>query len=131
MIAIEKDEDVRQLACHLYATHPDWVTFYREMLGRNGVIRRVFSTPAELVRFKQTAAYAEILRLMAKLRQQGPVARDEDEPTQVITVRVPKSMHETLRMEADEYGTTMNKLCISKLMQFIDGENVPARTKSP
>ena len=34
-------------------------------------------------------------------------------------------MHESLRIEAHEYHTTMNKLCISKLLQFIDTENVP------
>ena len=48
-----------------------------------------------------------------------------DEPTQVITVRLPKSLHEALRVEADEHHTSMNKLCISKLLQFIDHERVP------
>ena len=34
-------------------------------------------------------------------------------------------MHEALRIEAYEHHTSMNKLCISKLLQFIDTENVP------
>ena len=34
-------------------------------------------------------------------------------------------MHEFLRIEAYEHHTTMNKLCISKLLQFIDRGNVP------
>ncbi len=44
----------------------------------------------------------------------------------MITVRLPKSLHEALRVEAHEHRTSMNKLCISKLLQFIDAENVPS-----
>ena len=44
----------------------------------------------------------------------------------MITVRLPKSLHEALRAEAHEHRTSMNKLCISKLLQFIDNEKVPA-----
>ena len=53
---------------------------------------------------------------------------DDAEPTRVITVRLPKSLHEALRVEAHEHRTSMNKLCISKLLQFIDGQQVPAET---
>jgi predicted HicB family RNase H-like nuclease len=44
----------------------------------------------------------------------------------VITVRLPKSLHESLRAEAHDRRTSMNKLCISKLLQVIDDELVPA-----
>jgi hypothetical protein len=40
-------------------------------------------------------------------------------------VRLPKSLHEALKEEAHVYRTSMNKLCISKLLQFIDNEFVP------
>ena len=56
------------------------------------------------------------------------MALDEEEPTRVITVRLPKSLHEALRVEAHEHQTSMNKLCISKLLQFIDGDKVPTET---
>ena len=41
-------------------------------------------------------------------------------------MRIPQSMHEALRIEAYEHHTSMNKLCISKLLRFIHAENVPA-----
>jgi hypothetical protein len=44
----------------------------------------------------------------------------------VITVRLPKSLHESLRAEAHDRHTSMNKLCISKLLQVVDGELVPS-----
>ena len=46
----------------------------------------------------------------------------------MITVRLPKSLHESLRAEAHEKRTSMNKLCISKLLQFIDTDLVPTET---
>ncbi|MGE3244133.1 MAG: hypothetical protein AB7I57_23920, partial [Pirellulales bacterium] len=44
----------------------------------------------------------------------------------VITVRLPKSMHEYLRTEAHDLRTSMNKLCISKLLQVIEQDLIPA-----
>jgi predicted HicB family RNase H-like nuclease len=125
MITVEKQTEVKRTVERIYANCPDWVTFYRETLGLRGVIRHTFPTREALSAFEQTEAYQEILRMLTKLREQGPMAVEEDEPTRVITIRLPKSMHETLRTEAHEHKTSMNKLCISKLLQFIDNENVP------
>jgi predicted HicB family RNase H-like nuclease len=48
-----------------------------------------------------------------------------DEGDQVITIRLPKSMHAALKDEAHGFKTSMNKLCISKLLRIIDQELVP------
>ena len=125
MIASETEADVKRMAEQLYAEAPDWVTFYREVLGLRGIVRHAFRTREMLAAFEQTEAHQEILRMLTKLRQQGPLSFDSTEPTRVITVRLPKSMHEALRVEAHEHHTSMNKLCISKLLKFIDGEQVP------
>ena len=34
-------------------------------------------------------------------------------------------MHEALQIEAYEHRTSMNKLCISKLLQHIENDHVP------
>jgi hypothetical protein len=126
MIVSEKEADVKRLADQLYAGGPDWVTFYREVLGPRGIVRHTFPTREMLAAFEQTEAHQEILRMLAQLRGHGPTAMDTAEPTRVITVRLPKSMHDALKDEAYEHRTSMNKLCISKLLQFIDSEQVPA-----
>ena len=125
MITSEKQTEVKRTAEQLYSQRPDWVTFYRETLGLRGIVRHAFPSREALAAFEQSEAYQEILHLLTKLRQQGPTAADEEEPTRVITVRLPKSLHETLRAEAHEHCTSMNKLCISKLLQFIDNDKVP------
>jgi predicted HicB family RNase H-like nuclease len=129
MIRNEKKEDeVERTARRLFSTNPDWVTFYREILGLHGVIRHSFSTREALSEFKQTQAYEEIQHMLTRLRERGPTPTSEEDPTRVITVRLPRSLHEALRVEAHEHHTSMNKLCISKLLRFIDHEMIPAET---
>ena len=122
----EKYQQILQTASQLYNSEPDWVTFFREILGLEGVVRRAFPTPELMCRFEQAPEYAEIQQRLAKLRARGDFFANSREPTRVITVRLPKSLHESLRAEAHERHTSMNKLCISKLLQMVDGELVPA-----
>lgn len=128
MTTTDKQEQIQHTATTLYARGPDWVTFYREILGLHGIIRGSFPTRDSLNEFEQTDAYLEIQHMLSKLREQRLEEADPEEPTRVITVRLPKSLHEALRVEAHEYHTSMNKLCISKLLQFIDNEMIPAQT---
>ncbi len=121
-----KEQEVLRVADEMFQQSPDWVTFFREILGLEGVVRRAFPSPELLCRFEQTPEYGEIQTRLAKLRARGDFFANSREPTRVITVRLPKSLHESLRAEAHERHTSMNKLCISKLLQMVDGELVPA-----
>jgi len=120
----DKQKEIKHAIEKLFATNPDWVKFYREVMGLHGLIRQAFPTLALMAEFEQTATYNRVHRMLTELRRL-PSPKDLDKETKVITIRVPRSMHESLRIEAHEYHTTMNKLCISKLLQFIDTENVP------
>jgi hypothetical protein len=125
MITSEREADVKRVADQLFSEQPDWVSFYREVLGPHGIDRHTFPTREMFAAFKQSGSYQEILGMLAALRAQGPTALDTAEPTRVITVRLPRSLHESLKDEAYEHHTSMNKLCISKLLQIIDGQQVP------
>ena len=75
MIAVEKQTEVKQIAEQLYAHKPDWVTFYREIMGVNGIAHQMFPGRQEFAAFEQSPAYQEILQLLTKLRQlPGPSA---------------------------------------------------------
>ncbi|MDG2381005.1 MAG: toxin-antitoxin system HicB family antitoxin [Pirellulaceae bacterium] len=120
-----RESKVYRVAADLYRQDPDWVTFFREVLGVEGVVRRVFASPLDLAKFEQTQEYTEIQQMVAKLRERASEPADAREPTRVITVRLPKSLHESLRTEAHERKTSMNKLCISKLLQMVDEGLIP------
>lgn len=120
-------QEVIRVAEELYRQGPDWVAFFREVLGVEGLVRKLYNTPDSLAAFEQTDEYQQIQLMVAKLRERGDDSKsDSKEPTRVITVRLPKSLHESLRVEAHGRHTSMNKLCISKLLQIVDDELVPA-----
>jgi len=121
----EKYQEVLEFAETRYKQNPDWVTFFREVLGVDGAARKTFPTFDELTAFEQSEQFDRIQKLLVKLREKRPSADTESEPTRVITVRLPKSMHESLRTEAHDLRTSMNKLCISKLLQVIGEEMIP------
>jgi predicted HicB family RNase H-like nuclease len=125
MLTAERCEEVKRHAETLFSQSPDWATFYRETLGSQGIVRQVFANRETLAEFEKTDAYQQIQQMLTQLRKAGPLPSEEFEPTRVITVRLPKSLHEALRDEAHEHRTSMNKLCISKLMQIIDNGRVP------
>lgn len=107
----------------LFATQLDWSDYFRQILGLHGLVQNSFRLPEELNDFERSKEYAEIQRMLASLRTR--TTETPGEPTKVITVRLPKSVHESLRAEAFSRRTSMNKLCISKLMQYIDDALIP------
>ncbi|QDU96464.1 toxin-antitoxin system HicB family antitoxin [Lignipirellula cremea] len=121
-----RGHEALRVAKDLFEQDPEWVIFFREVLGIDGVVSRLFKSQEELDDFRQSGEYAEIQKMVAHLRERTAAQTAEDkEPIRVITVRLPKSLHESLRAEAHERQTSMNKLCISKLLQVIDEEFVP------
>ena len=124
----EQRQDVFRIADEIYRQRPSWVTFFREVLGVDGIVRQVYNAPDTLSHFEQTTEYQKIQQMLAKLRENdSDLPGGPREPTRVITVRLPKSLHESLRAEAHDRHTSMNKLCISKLLQVVDGDLVPAQ----
>jgi predicted HicB family RNase H-like nuclease len=110
-----------EVATKLYEQRPDWITFFREVLGVDGIVRQRFQRPEDLAAFEATESYAEIQRMLAELRTQC-LPEEGKEPTRVITVRLPKSLHESLLAQAHDRNTSMNQLAIAKLLQALEAE---------
>jgi hypothetical protein len=126
----ENYQTILQTARQLYDSEPDWVTFFREILGVDGVVRRQFPQLEDLTAFEKSPEYEQIQKWLVKLREKKNATDTESEPTRVITVRLPKSMHEYLRTEAHDLRTSMNKLCISKLLLVIEQDLIPTERSS-
>ncbi len=124
-------QQLLQLAESYYKKDPDWVAFFREILGIDGAVRKTFPSFDDLTAFERSEEYDQIQKMLVKLREKKPAADADTEPTRVITVRLPKSMHEYLRTEAHDLRTSMNKLCISKLLQVIEQDMIPAEKTAP
>ena len=114
-----------QVAEDLYSLEPDWVVFFSEMLGVDGHIRRTFPDAESLAAFECSPQYARIRELLDELRskQDEPTKR---EPRRVVTVRMPRSLHESLKAEARQLHVSINQLCISKLIRMLDEHDLDA-----
>ena len=125
-----KCQKVLQVARELHARRPDWVTFFRETLGVSGAARSVFPEQKDYTVFEQSPEFTEIQNLVASLRTKKP-SSGKNEATKVITVRLPESLHESLKAEAADHNTSMNKLCITKLlMALIDEQDQAAQPRT-
>jgi predicted HicB family RNase H-like nuclease len=111
---------VLHVAERLYSMSPEWVVFFREVLGVDGIVRRTFSDPEALLRFECSPQYARIREMLDSLRVRQQERPAERETQRVVTVRMPRSLHETLKAEADQMRVSINTLCISKLMKLLD-----------
>ena len=111
---------VLQVAERLYAMDPEWVVFFREVLGVDGIVRRTFGDADALLRFECSPQYARIREMLDALRSKQRDLPSDREAQRVVTVRMPRSLHETLKAEADQFRVSINTLCISKLMKLLD-----------
>ena len=114
---------VLQVAERLHAMGPDWVVFFREVLGVEGIVRRSFPSATALSHFECSPQYARIREMLDDLRNRQRERPTSREAQRVVTVRMPRSLHESLKAEADTMRVSINTLCISKLLKILDDDD--------
>lgn len=103
----------------------NWVDFYRMVFGVEGLINRLYPTSEDRLAFSLDPAYVQIQEQLNGLRERDTGKVEEVEAQRMITIRVPKSVHERLCAESNDLNVSVNTLCISKLIQFSDRLTVP------
>lgn len=119
------------LANDLFGHAPTWVCFFREVLSCDGIVHVIFPTKEEYERFLVTSHYNQIEQMLTALRSRDLPENDPNDPQRMITVRLPKSLHETLCYEAGRLNISVNKLCISRLLQLLDRSMIPETGTKP
>ncbi len=119
----QRGNDVIRVASELFEQGPDWVIFFKEVLGIGGIVRQVYDTPEAMAAFERTEEYAEIKQMLSELRRRATEREPSREAIRVITVRMPESLHESLKAEALGHEISINQLCIAKLVKIIDEQN--------
>ena len=77
---------VLQVAERLHAMSPDWVVFFREVLGVEGIVRRSFRTETALTHFECSPQYARIREMLDDLRSRQRDRPASREAQRVVTV---------------------------------------------
>jgi hypothetical protein len=118
--------EVRRIAIEVFPQTDSWVAFYRAILGADGVARKLFKGTDQIRFWESSPEFLEIQEMVTALRTEDPQKSDGAEPLRMITIRLPVSLHEALKVEASDHATSMNKLCLSKLIMSISPKFVPA-----
>jgi predicted HicB family RNase H-like nuclease len=86
-----------------------WTEAHNRLFGPSGEISKLFKTEAERAAFLKTPEAEGVHTILDALPREKP------EPSGRILVRVPKSVHASLLAEAEQEGTSLNQLILSKL----------------
>lgn len=119
---------VLRMAEEAFAKTGSWVIFYREMLGCNGVVSQLYETKEARRYFETTPEFEELLEMVAAIRSQDDGKAGTHEPVRVITVRMPRSLHEATVREAEELELSINNYCLTKLLQPANAKCTPVES---
>ena len=117
---------VFETATELFGVAPTWTAFYRETLGADGVSRALFVDAEDVREYECSEEHSKVLEMLTVLRSRDLPENDPHEPQRMITVRIPKSLHDAICKEANELAVSVNKLCISRLLQKVDPTMIPS-----
>ena len=125
----KKRKLVFETATELFGVAPTWTAFYRETLGGSGVARALFVAADEAREFECSDEHSKVLEMLTILRSRDLPENDPHEQQRMITVRIPKSLHDAICDEANELAVSVNKLCISRLLQKVDLAMIPSSSQ--
>lgn len=124
-------EQAFDVANDLFSNAPTWVCFYRELMGGNGMLHMLFDNNKEFGAFLRTDQHHQIQLMLTALRSRDLPENDPNDPQRMITVRLPKSLHEAMCEEASRLNISVNRLCISRMLQLLDPEMIPETNSKP
>jgi hypothetical protein len=121
----QRPGEVVRIAIEVFAKTSSWVEFYCAILGPEGVARKLFKGADQNRFWETTPEFFQIQEMLTAIRSHDDLKSDSVEPLRMITIRLPLSMHEALKKESKERNTSINKLCLSKLLNGIDQKLIP------
>ncbi|MFO0922166.1 MAG: hypothetical protein U0905_06710 [Pirellulales bacterium] len=122
--AAERRRQVVASAAELFGVAPTWVAFFREVFAREGIISTLFSQ-SDRKDYELSDEHGEVLEMLTTLRSRELPENDPSESQRMITVRIPKCVHDYICDEANALDVSVNKLCISRLLQRSDERMIP------
>lgn len=120
-----KRKQIVDCAAELFGVAPTWVAFFREVLGKECISRQLFTSEESYAEFCMSPEYTQLLEMLTALRSRDLPENDPTESQRMITVRIPVSLHEAICDEANRLKVSVNKLCISRLVQRLDRSMIP------
>jgi len=122
-------KQVIDCVAEFFGASPTWTAFYREALGKEGIVASVFPDEQGFSAFMQSPEYFQVLEMLTALRARNLPENDPTEAQRMITIRLPMSLHDSICREANELQVSVNSLCITRMLQPLVSEMMPASEK--
>lgn len=117
-------QEVLQIAESFYEQKPNWVIFFREILGVDGAIHKAFDS--DTTAFRAMDEYGRIKEMLADLKRGTTEAEEiREEERFVLTIRLPKSLHKSIKQESKERKLSMNAIVIARCLVDTDESLLP------
>jgi hypothetical protein len=113
-----KADEVLRQAKILAAKVESWADFSAQLFDqRFGLVAKTFPDEFERQAFYDTKAYEDIHQILDNLMEKFGLAAGSTpkEKSGKVLVRLPKSVHQALAIEAKREGVSLNQLAVSKL----------------
>ena len=124
-------EQAFDVANDMFGHAPTWICFYRELMGGSGMLHSIFTDAGDFGRFLRSDQHHQIQLMLTALRSRDLPENDPNDPQRMITVRLPKSLHEAMCDEAARLNISVNRLCISRMLQLLDPKMIPESHSKP
>jgi hypothetical protein len=122
-------KQVVDCVAEFFGAAPTWTAFYREALGKEGIVSKVFPDSQGYNAFLESPEYFQVLEMLTALRARNLPENDPTEAQRMITIRLPMSLHDSVCREANELKVSVNSLCITRMLQPLVAEMLPMSEK--
>ena len=106
------------LARQVAEDEASWADWHNRVFGHDGEFQKLFPTEEERREFVESPYFAQVERIQDAVREGYSIA-DYTVPitsgSGKFVVRIPRSLHEALAVEAKREGVSLNQLVQSKL----------------
>ena len=113
-----KDKAISTLetAKRLSSKTKSWIEFSSQVFSpHGGIIAKAFPSDAEREAFTKSDEYGQIHELQLQLMKKYGIANNVATKSGKFVIRLPKTLHSSLEIEADREGVSLNQLAVSKL----------------
>ncbi|MBC8113654.1 MAG: toxin-antitoxin system HicB family antitoxin [Candidatus Saccharimonas sp.] len=90
-----------------------WTELHNALFGIGGLAAKLFTTPSARTAFSKTSEHADLLALIDAAPDGDGVKRPAANGK--LLIRLPKSLHSALIVEAEAEDTSINQLVVAKL----------------
>ena len=105
-------------ARRIFDTRPTWAGFFRQVFSSGGLLEVAFPEDEAIRAFRLTPQYREIVELLHVLRDGHDLPPRRTTQT-MITVRLPREVHASLRRVAAAREKSLNRLCVDTLLDAV------------